>query len=230
MLIRCSNIFKIKYYALEGSNVNSKQWRYNWLFSCPGIIILSHIVYKSREGLVTLPVIYPRINILYNRIEGYRIIGQILSELNLDIVEELCFDISRGKMSSDDFISTAFINTMYYGGYNVFLEINSEAVLVVSEPVNTSSLRFYYRILEEPVNNVSHVLEPWIILGVGLRTGKINIVLDACSEVGIVKNDYCFIKNGGIEILILEKNKKPPNNSYKHFIPDNNGLRHVVKI
>ena len=210
--------------------MNKKQWRYDWLFSCPGIITLSHIIYRNRKGIVTLPVIYPRINILYNNTEEYRIIGPTLPELNLHIVKELCFDISRGKMPSDNFISNAFVNTMYYGGYNVFLEIDGEAVPVVSELVNTSSLRFYYRTIEEPVNYISNVLDPWIILGVGLRSGRIDIVLDACSEVGVVKDDYCFLKNGNIEILILEKNVKPPTNSYKYFVPDNNGLRHVVRI
>ena len=200
------------------------KWRYEWLYSCPAVLVLGAFKLHGYKGLVTLPLVYPRAIILgvkdntltYNDIPQYMFGDKIL---------DICRNLSKGVLKLEGFLEKALFTTMYYGGYNLLLEHNSDIIPLSIELVNTDKFLFYYRHVKEN-QVVEREVSSWILLGTGLRTGYKELVLKACKVLGFEANGTCFLKIHEGELVIITKPFK--NKDYVRVVPDNNPLRHVI--
>ena len=200
------------------------EWSYDWLYSCPAVLVLGYYRLYDFKGVVTLPLMYPRAIVLgrdgevreYNRIPPY-MFG--------DKIREICRGIACGEKIVDDFLEKALLTTVYYGGYNLILDYKGEAIPVSLELVDTTRYFFYYRRLEN-AKPVTRDIKTWITFGVGLRTGNVDLLFKACHDIGSIDNGKCFIEthNG----LLLITTKQVEDKEYTRIVPDNNPLRHVI--
>ncbi|MEM0356126.1 MAG: hypothetical protein QXT88_03870 [Desulfurococcaceae archaeon] len=202
----------------------TRNWIYDWMISCPAILVLGETRYRNYKGLVTLTLLYPRA-IVMSREGSIRVINTIPEYLHRVIIEEICLDMLENERK--DMVGEAFRKTMFYGGYNVFL-MNNNGYLhnVVFELVNTSKIFLYIRRIIGKL--VVSSLEHWILFGVGLRTGDFQLVIESCSEIGRVEDDKCYIESMNYELLVTNVNVAVE--GFTRIIPDNNPARHVVKL
>lgn len=211
------------------------KWIYQQLFSCPAIIVLGYFHTVHHEGVVLFPILNYRVNILLGRNEK-RIINNIPKQLLSSRIERICMNIAEGNIYSSDFLTNAIIKTMFYGGFNVFINRNSEAVPVVLDLINTSTYKFFLE-----TNNVviagfpSTRLESWVIFATALRTGDIELFKEACIDLrGEITAEKCSINTPYGRLLVIPKDyfKKIERvrKNYIEIVPDNNPIRHVVKI
>ena len=204
-------------------------WAYDYLLSCPGVLVLGYPSIHGLEGIVTFTVLYPRLNILV-RGDEKRVLGSVPDYLNGRRVKTICMDILEGREPTYDFFMDAVRRAMYLGGYNVFVNNKGSAVVVQSEVVDTSRLALYARLSDVGVLGFKTTsLGEWVLLGTGLREGDYGLVEEACKAIGLVDEAVCRIRIGNLEVLITYKGKDV-GEQYFRLPVDNNGLRNVVRV
>ncbi len=204
-------------------------WAYDYLLSCPGVLVLGYPSIHGLEGIVTLTVLYPRLNILV-RGDEKRVLGSVPDYLNGRRVKAICMDIIDGHEPTYDFFMDVVRRAMYLGGYNVFVNNKGSAVVVQSEVVDTSRLAFYARLSDVGILGFKTTsLDEWVLLGTGLREGDYGLVEEACRTIGLVDGSGCRIRVGNLEVLITSRNEDL-GKEYFRLLVDNNGLRNVVRV
>lgn len=213
----------------------SKKWIYDWLVSCPAILMLGHYSILHREGIVLFPVLNYRVNILSMK-GKIRVVSNIPDQLLPCRISEICMKIVKGLINSSDFVTSAMIKTMFYGGFNIFINNDNEAVPVVLDLINTSAYRFFLdtkpvKIMGSP----STKLSSWILFGTALRTGNTELFKDACIELkGTLLKEQCIINTPMGKLLVIPKSSNRINEvnqeNYIEIVPDNNPIRHVIKV
>lgn len=194
------------------------------MLSCPAVLVLGEVRYKEYKGLSTLTLLYPRVSVLSKN--GYvRVINTIPEYMDGRLIEDLCLDMLKSEREKP--MWEAVRRTMFYGGYNVFLfTSNGSVVNVLLELIDTSRIHFY---LKEAGGGVTVAdLDHWIALGVGLRTGNYDLIIESCKEIGRLTNDGCVITSDKFELLITNAEKGIA--GFRKILPDNNPVRHVVKL
>lgn len=213
----------------QSGTKHSAGWAYDYLLSCPGVLVLGYPSIHGLEGVATLTVLYPRLNILVRRGEK-RFLGSVPDYLNGRRVEAICTDIVEGREPAYDFFMDAVRRAMYLGGYNVFVNNKGSAVVVQSEVVDTSRLAVYARLSDVGVLGFKTTsLGEWVLLGTGLREGDYGLVMEACRTIGLVDGPGCRIRVGNIEVLITSR-EEDVGEEYFWLPVDNNGMRNVVRV
>ncbi len=203
-------------------------WRYDYLLSCPAVLLLGFPRYKSFEAVATLTLLYPRVSIL-RRGDEEVVVGDIPSVLNGDRVTRICKSLSQGVFPSDGFLDKVIAYAMYMGGFNIFINHDGEPVIVTSEVVDDKNIYMYYS--RKPVTAKGFKdtgLDEWVMFGVALRLGDYKLLLEQCRDLGLVRDNTCFITSGSIEVVL--SSKKLSNDDYNKLVVDNNGLRNVIKV
>ncbi len=201
------------------------KWKYIWLYSCPAVLRLGRFTHREYRGIVLLPLLYPRINILGEKEKKPVIYNDIPMYMGRDIVEKICLDLVNGVEPSDP-VEKAYYMAMHYGGLNTVL-LSSNTTPLTIELINTDKYRFYYRRVENN-KGVEASLGEWVLLGSSLRTGDTELLLDVCSDLGRVDSGKCLLDIVGGELLITTIEIK--NEGYERIVPDNNPLRHVINM
>ncbi len=203
-------------------------WSYEYLLSCPGVLILGYPKYRGLEGVVTLTVLYPRINVL-GRGGTYKVVGDVPEVFNGGRVRGICMDLARGVEGGYGFIDEVVRQSMYMGGLNIFLKHGGGAVLVSSEIVDDKRIHIYHTGRGIVVKGFRESrLEDWIILATGLRLGEYQLVYRACEGLGRVEGQICKIDTP-TTTLVLSPGEIHGENHHR-VVVDNNGLRNVIKV
>lgn len=203
----------------------SRNWVYDWVISCPTVVKLGIVHRGNYRGVATLALTLPRVVILGGR-GGLRLINRVPDYLDGGLIEKICLNIARG-MGVEGFIEEAFYRTMFYGGFNVYLTDDSGSLNILTyELVDTTKLFFYIK--EGGGFETQSSIENLVLLGLGLRTGIYGYVREACRGFGGLINDVCVVSSGKYVVLI--SNKPLKDNGYLRVFPDNNPLRHVIKL
>ncbi|OYT38144.1 MAG: hypothetical protein B6U89_06300 [Desulfurococcales archaeon ex4484_58] len=206
-----------------------ESWRYDWLISCPLILVLGWFKLGRYRGAVFLPLTNFRLNIFGKGRSIVRVVSNIsYNTLFSSIIHKVCREVSMGQISNSDFLTDAFMKTMYYGGYNLFIDVHGEAIPLTIEYIDTENYWFYLKLDGERCEMNETNIEPWLLLGAGLRTGRKELVYQACSSLGAVSSGKCVLTGEYGELVITSREymDKP----YIRVVPDNNSLRHVVKV
>lgn len=200
------------------------KWSYDWLYSCPAILVIGYYRLYGYRGIVTLPLVYPRINIL-GRNKVFKEYNSIPPYMFSEKIKKICYMIVHGEKPVNDFIEKALFTTMYYGGYNMLLEYNNEIIPLTIELVNTKKFFFYYKKLDK-ARPITRDVKTWLSLGAGLRIGSKELVFNACKDIGLIDKSNCYIETyDGLLIITMEKLR---DKNYMRIVPDNNPLRHVI--
>jgi len=202
------------------------EWVFDWLLSCPAILVLGRFRLGDYSGYALLPLVYPRVNIL-GKGGDIRVLNTIPEYMGGSLFRKLCTNLVQGVIDTEDFLENALLKTMYYGGYNLVMDRNGEAIPVTIELVNTSEYRFYFKPGGKGLSE-TNTIDPWILLGIGLRTGYMDYVVEACRQFGAVFNHTCFIKTMYGVLAITDRESREPSPEYMRISPDNNPARHVI--
>lgn len=203
----------------------SKNWPYRWMISCPTVLKLGVFDKNHFRGIATLALTLPRVVVL-GKDGTTRLINRVPEFLNRTLIEKICLNIATGG-SVKGFVEEAFYRTMFYGGFNIYLTDGSGSLNVVTfELVNTDKLYFYVKETEGFETEGS--IENWVLFGLGLRTGVYEYIREACRELGGVVKDGCGIFSD--RFIFIVSDKPLLNQSYLRVHPDNNPLRHVIKL
>ncbi|ADI31506.1 hypothetical protein [Staphylothermus hellenicus] len=210
-------------------------WIYEQLLSCPAIMVLGHINIAHCEGIVLFPILNYRVNIL-SSMDEKRIINNIPKQLLPSKIEKICMNIAEGKIYSSDFLTDAIIKTMFYGGFNIFINRSSKAVPVVLDLINTSMYKFFLETNNVMIKGSPPTrLESWVVFATALRTGDIELFREACIDLkGEIAGEKCMINTPHGRLVVIPKDRFNRNEldkrKYIEIVPDNSPIRHVVKI
>jgi len=203
-----------------------ERWLYNWLYSCPYVLTLGSFRIGDLKGYVLMPVLNYRVNLL-GEDEKIRIIANIPDTFGGEVFRQICLDISRGLLDNLEPFKQAIALSMFHGGYNLVIIYKNRAYPLTIDLINTDKYRFYIK--PGSSRDVGkHGLETWMLLGLALRTGEADLLAKACVELGSWMEEKCLLPsiNGDVVISI----HKLVDRNYIELIPDNNPLRHVVRI
>ncbi|MET1160860.1 MAG: hypothetical protein ABWW65_07860 [Thermoprotei archaeon] len=206
--------------------MSTRDWSYDWLYSCPSILVLGSFKLLDYRGVAILNLLYPRVIIL-GKNNYTRIISRVPNYFYGEIVKEVCISISKGVVPRGDFLREAIANSMFYGGLN-FVINRGRAEPLFFELVNTSMYKLYFKPGNGQLRETEGI-DPWIMLGYGLRTGYSEFVEKACRVIGISNENACRISVEFGELVITWGNTRDLS-EYIRIFPDNNPLRHVVKV
>jgi len=203
-------------------------WTYDWLYSCPSIVVLGRFKVGKYEGVSILNLLYPRVVVL-GRGSSITVYSNIPSYFYGEVVRDICINLSRGVFPSRDFIENAITKAMYYGGLSLFVKKGGEAVPLLFELIDTSRYSFYFKPAATPSSLHESPVEYWLLLGLGLRTGIVEYIVEPCLKLGGYSDGVCRI-NVGVGELVIASKKGFEEPGYMRVVPDNNPLRHVVKV
>jgi hypothetical protein len=210
------------------------EWKYESLLSCPSILILGYFETNSINGVVMFPVLNYRFNILKTGNEE-RLLNNIPEQLMPEKISSLCLDIMCGKIDHERFLDKAFIKTMFYGGYNIFLDIDGDALPLVIDFIDIDNYLFLLRRGSVSIKGFPKTsLDNWVLLGVALRTSNKKLFGKACTSIGgrlYEDSGICELNTPhGLLSIILKNNREYlwDREKFLRIIPDNNPLRHII--
>jgi len=203
-------------------NNKSYNWKYDWLISCPHVVLINACRWKQYNIYVGVPLLNSRTIIMRRKKDIIRLntpyvrVGYTLLHM------EHCDKSSLVPPSSENLYKlmksdNPVVLTAYYGGYNVFIE-NKYPEIIVSEIVADNIFVYLY---SEPLPMFKIIdtgLDDLIMLGVALRKGNLR--------------KYWGVETIGIrdklsnEILVFSEK---PLSGKQFFKIDNIGFRQVVK-
>lgn len=203
-------------------------WAYDYLLSCPGVLFLNYPVYRGIEAVVSLTILYPRINVLVKD-SNVRVVGSIPSIFNGERIRRICMDLVKGIEQTYDFLTETVKYSMYYGGLNIYLNYDGEPLILDSEIIDDKSIRIYYMEKGLTIKGSRRSgIDDWLVFATALRLGRFDLLLKVCGNIGYIEDgDICRIDTP--TTILLFSNRDLGINGYKRLVVDNNGLRNVVK-
>jgi hypothetical protein len=211
----------------SGNGRRFNGWAYDYMLSCPSILTIGYPSWEGMSGIALLTLLYPRVTLLRGK-NGLRIVGDVPPEYGGSRIREYCMGIMEGRLQDGSF--DPYVNAMFMGGFNVYLNHEGRSILIAYELVNTEKLSFYFKPRRMGVPGVkSTSIGDWAVFAAALREGDLGLLREACRRTGLEGDNSCIIDTGSGTLLITGKSTSTPQD-FSRILVDNNGLRNVVKI
>jgi len=203
-------------------NNKTYNWRYNWLISCPHVVLINAEKWRHHDIYIGIPLLNSRTIIMEDG-EKTTLLNTPYTPsgytfLHMDhCVESFLTPPSTENLYNMMRASNPVMLTAYYGGYNVFIDSENPEI-IVSEIVADNIFVHLYKKPLSLFKMINTELDNLVILGVALRKGNLR--------------EYWGVEAIGIrdrlsgEILVFSEKPLPGKQFFKI---DNTGFRQVVK-
>ncbi|MEZ0394423.1 MAG: hypothetical protein ABWK00_05220 [Desulfurococcaceae archaeon] len=204
-------------------------WAYDELFSCPYVLVLGELVDEPLRGIVAVPALNYRINML-RKGSNWRVVSNVPRQLDDGLTRNACREIAEGMTAVEGgFLVRVARSAMFYGGYGVYLETEDWEPLPAILDVVDNSLASLTLIPGKIASRVARgPLRAWVILGLYLRTGITSFLAEACRDLGTPNRNACEMATSAGTLVIARREERPEEGV--EIVVDNNPFRHVLSI
>lgn len=222
-----NNIYRNSFYINRtGIKEVTLLWMYKELYSCPLVIILGSFNYDDLTGLVTLPVLNFRLNILLSQNNETRVIHNLPRRSWYEQLHRVCISIYSDNLKHLNNYEKVIAASMFYGGFGLYALIEDKVSILSLDFVNKKHYYFYILPSDLSFSKLKEVrLEDWIVVQFALREGINKLLYNICSK-SFEKGAPCEINTSHGLLRISDKNISEDN--WIRIFPDNAPLRHVV--